>query len=69
MSIIDYGQIAQVLARYHRPVKDLSNEQLREIVQKLKFLKTHVYEITRKLETCDEISMDLTFVEEAAGLL
>jgi hypothetical protein len=68
VSIANHGEIRQVLASYHTPVNDLSKDELQEIVQKLRHLKTHVYEITKKQESNEEIVMELTFVGEAEGL-
>ena len=63
----EYGQIAQALKPYGQ-LGDLSEYDVGQIVRQLQHLKTHLYEVTHREETPDEILMHLTFVREDLGV-
>jgi hypothetical protein len=59
--------IQKALKPYGSP-NHLSNEELRDVVQQLAGLKTHVYQVTHKEDTEDWIYVELHFVREDVGL-
>lgn len=63
----EYGAIAEVLENYG-PASRLCEEEIREIIQQLRHVRSDVYEITRREATHDEIAMHLQFVCRDVGI-
>jgi hypothetical protein len=67
VSVAQYGVISKVIEAYG-PVQRLSNEEVRDIVHQLRELEVYVYEIARKEETLEEVSLTLDFLRVDHGL-
>jgi hypothetical protein len=67
VSLAEYGLIAQVLKRYGS-VARLSGEELEDIRCELQQITVHVYKVSRREETPEEIAMVLDFVRLDAGV-
>ncbi len=63
----EYWLIEKALKPYGFP-NQLSNEELRDVIQQLSDLKTHVYRVTHKEGTEDRVYVELGFVREDVGL-
>jgi hypothetical protein len=67
VSITQYALISKILEPFG-PVRNLSDEDLRDILRQLQHLETHVYEVNRIDETPDEIAMTLDFLRVGVGV-
>ena len=50
------------------PASRLRDEEVQEIIRKLRHLKTDVYAVTRREVTQEEITMHLDFIRHDAGI-
>ena len=66
-SIDELGHSFQELDS-EQAVHDLSHEDVEQIVQKLRDVLVHVYEVVKRTETKEMIDVHLQFVDEAEGL-
>jgi hypothetical protein len=64
--ISEYWVLGKATGSY-TTVRDISHEEIDRLAHELGELKTHIYEVSRRRETPDEIVMDLTFVREDLG--